>query len=90
MQIGPNDNVRPPSGTPDFEDRPTPEKDGENGRKALNLEKVKAIRKRISSGFYSRKDIMEKMADKLTNAREVASNCFEPLSPECLDAHQSL
>jgi anti-sigma28 factor (negative regulator of flagellin synthesis) len=79
MSIGTTNSVRQPAGVSET---------GKN-RESLKLEKLKAIRKRIASGFYNRQDIVEKLAEKLTDARELASNCFEILPAEPLDAAPS-
>lgn len=75
MSIGTTESVRQHAGAAE---------PGKN-RESLKLEKLKAIRKRVASGFYNRQDIVEKLAEKLTDARELASNCFEILPTKPLD-----
>lgn len=79
MSIGTTESVRQPAGV----------SEPGNNRESLKLEKLKAIKKRIASGFYNRQDIVEKLAEKLTDARELASHCFEILPAKPLDAAPS-
>jgi len=86
MQIGPSDNVRLKFDTPETDSQPDSEPGGNGYKNAFEREKLKAIRKRVSSGYYARKEIIEKLAEKLSDAREVASQCFDPLSGNMLDS----